>query len=66
MCKYCETVEHIDEDGLLEYWGGDMFNDDEGYIHNNTIIVYYDGGSGSTGISNINYCPFCGRKITEE
>lgn len=63
MCKYCETVEHTDEDGLLKYWGGDMFNDGEGYIHNNTIIVYYDGGCGSTGVSNINYCPFCGRKI---
>lgn len=66
MCKYCEVKEHIDEDGYLEYWGGDMFGDGDGYIYKNRIIVYYDGGSGSTGVDNIKYCPFCGRKLTEE
>ena len=69
MCKYCETKEHIDEDGEIEYWGGDMITDKdgdvEGYIYKNQINVYYDGGFGLTGVSNIKYCPFCGKRIEE-
>lgn len=65
MCRYCEDRDHRDEDGDLEYIGGDIFGDGEGCICGDKIIVYYDGGFGATVVNNIKYCPFCGRKIKE-
>ena len=65
MCIYCETETHYDEDGDIDYVGGEKFGNNDGYICGTRIVVYYDCGFGATGVSGIKYCPFCGRKIKE-
>lgn len=64
MCKYCE----ID----IEKYKGKKLFDYEGYesylsIHrkyDGRFAVQYDEAHAQHGIGIINYCPMCGRKLT--
>lgn len=64
MCKFCENIaKNNDEYMKHRYDGGDfIYHDENGYG-----ILIDTGDSGCLGnLSNVLFCPICGRKLEEE
>ena len=63
MCEFCKTIAKTDKEYFeLRIKGGDfIYKDNDGYG-----ILIDTGDSGCLGsLQNINYCPICGRKLSE-
>ena len=65
-CKYCErdNNDFIPLNQTAEYSGLEIEVNRQGMLR---VRYYYDPACGlAQDIININYCPICGRKLTED
>lgn len=63
MCEFCKNIAFTDADYMKSrIKGGDFI-----YKYNNGYGIFIDtGDSGCPGcLNNINFCPMCGRELSE-
>lgn len=62
MCDFCENIKNYDEYGNHWYAGGVLYNAKE----KEYCLAQNDSEYDFNDYLDINYCPLCGRKLSEE